>query len=103
MARAAGRTSSLAHGHCGQPESVGLLRKHSRFGRSQHGKRAMWLIVVYLGLMITGDVLAYFIGLFVERNWPAASLPFFLAMYFLFLWFSWLIAVKLTEPKTQTS
>jgi hypothetical protein len=63
----------------------------------------MWLIVVYLGLMITGDVLAYFIGLFVERNWPAASLPFFLAMYFLFLWFSWLIAVKLTEPKTQTS
>ena len=63
----------------------------------------MWLIVVYLGLMITGDVLAYFIGLVVERNWPAASLPFFLAMYFLFLWFSWLIAVKLTEPKTQTS
>jgi hypothetical protein len=63
----------------------------------------MWLIAVYLGLMITGDVLAYFIGLFVERNWPAASLPFFLAMYFLFLWFSWLIAVKLTEPKTQTS
>jgi hypothetical protein len=63
----------------------------------------MWLIVVYLGLMITGDVLAYFIGLFVERNWPAASLPFFLAMYFLFLWFSWLIAVRITAPKTQTS
>jgi hypothetical protein len=63
----------------------------------------MWLIVVYVGLMIAGDVLAYFIGLFVERNWPAASLPFFLAMYFLFLGLSWVIAVKLTEPKTQMS
>lgn len=62
----------------------------------------MWLIVVYLGLMITGDVAAYVLGLFVERNWPAASLPFFLAMYFLFLWISWLIAVKITEPKAST-
>ena len=62
----------------------------------------MWLIVVYLGLMITGDVVAYVLGLFVERNWPAASLPFFLAMYFLFLWISWLIAVKITEPKAST-
>jgi hypothetical protein len=63
----------------------------------------MVLIVVYLALMITGDVLAYFIGLFVERNWPTASLPFFLFMYFVFLWISWVIAVKITEPKTATT
>jgi hypothetical protein len=71
--------------------------------RRQHGERAMWLIVVYLGLMITGDVLAYLMGLFVERMWGSTvSLPFFLFMYFLLLWVAWLIAVKLTEPKVKT-
>jgi hypothetical protein len=59
----------------------------------------MILIVVYLGLMITGDIVAYLLGLFVERQWPAASLPFFLAMYFLFLSISWIIAVRVTAPK----
>lgn len=59
----------------------------------------MWLIVVYLVLMISGDILDYLIGLVVERVWPQASLPIFLALYFLFLWLSWIIAVKLTEPK----
>ena len=49
--------------------------------------------------MITGDIMAYLLGLFVERQWPAASLPFFLAMYFLFLWISWIIAVRVTAPK----
>jgi hypothetical protein len=61
----------------------------------------MWLIVVYVILMIAGDLLAYVLGLFIEREWPAASLPTFLAMYFGFLWISWLIAVKITEPKTE--
>jgi divalent metal cation (Fe/Co/Zn/Cd) transporter len=63
----------------------------------------MWLIVVYVILMIAGDILAYLLGLFVERTWPAASLPTFLAMYFGFLWVSWLIAVKITEPKTENT
>jgi hypothetical protein len=64
----------------------------------------MWLIVVYVGLMITGDILAYLLGLIVERMWgPTASLPFFLFMYFMFLWVSWVIAVRLTEPKVKTT
>jgi hypothetical protein len=63
----------------------------------------MWLIVVYVILMILGDILAYVLGLFVERTWPEASLLTFLAMYFGFLWVSWQIAVKITEPKTQTA
>jgi hypothetical protein len=63
----------------------------------------MVLIAVYLALMIAGDVLAYFIGLFVEQNWPTASLPFFLALYFLFLGVSWVIAVKITEPRKATA
>ena len=59
----------------------------------------MSLLVVYVALMITGDAIAYMIGLVIERTAPAASLPAFLAMYFLFLWVAWLLAVRLTEPK----
>ena len=71
--------------------------------RSQYGMHAMWLIVIYVALMITGDVLAYLTGLVVERMWgPTVSLPFFLFMYFLLLWVAWVIAVKLTEPKVKT-
>ena len=61
----------------------------------------MSLLIVYLILMITGDFVAYFIGLLIERNAPSASLPAFLAMYFLFLWVSWIIAVKVTEPRAK--
>jgi hypothetical protein len=61
----------------------------------------VWLIVVYLILMITGDIADYLIGLVVERVWPAASLPIFLGLYFLFLWISWIVAVRLTAPKDE--
>jgi hypothetical protein len=63
------------------------------------GKTVMSLLAVYLALMITGDVIAYLIGLVIERTVPAASLPAFLAMYFLFLWIAWVIAVRVTEPR----
>jgi hypothetical protein len=60
----------------------------------------MKLLFSYLGLMILGDLLAYFIGLFVEREGgPIASLWVFLILYFLFLWIAWVIAVRITEPK----
>jgi hypothetical protein len=59
----------------------------------------MWLIIVYLLFMIVGDVADYFIGVVVEQYWPAASLPVFLGLYFLFLWLAWVIAVWVTEPK----
>jgi hypothetical protein len=55
----------------------------------------------YVALMITGDVIAYIIGLGIERTAPAASLPAFLAMYFLFLWVAWIIAVRITQPRMQ--
>jgi hypothetical protein len=35
----------------------------------------MSLLIVYLALMITGDIAAYLIGLVIERSAPAASLP----------------------------
>ena len=54
----------------------------------------MQLIVYYLVFMIAGDVAAYFLGLFVERQFGShVSLIVFLALYFLFLWISWLLAV----------
>jgi hypothetical protein len=61
----------------------------------------MWLLIIYLALMITGDLGAYVIGLAIERNLPAASLPAFLAMYFVFLWVAWVIAVRITRPSAQ--
>jgi hypothetical protein len=60
----------------------------------------MLLIVYYVIFMITGDIFDYFIGLIVEREFGSqASLLVFLALYFVFLWLSWLLAVWMTEPK----
>jgi cation transporter-like permease len=64
---------------------------------------AILLIVYYLIFMIAGDLAAYFIGLSVEYEWGSqASLIVFLALYFLFLWVSWLLAVWLTKPRGAT-
>jgi cation transporter-like permease len=58
------------------------------------------LLFYYVAFMIAGDLAAYFLGLFVEREWGShASLIVFLALYFLSLWVAWIIAVWATEPK----
>jgi len=60
----------------------------------------MAILFWYLGFMVAGDFLAYFLGLFVEGQWGSkASLMVFLTLYFLFLWVSWLLAVWMTKPK----
>jgi hypothetical protein len=61
----------------------------------------MSLLIVYVALVIMGDFVAYFIGLVIERNLPVASLPAFLAMYFLLLWVAWVIAVRVTQPRVR--
>jgi len=61
------------------------------------------LIVYYLIFMIAGDFAAYFLGLLVEYEWGSyASLIVFLVLYFLFLWVSWLLAVRVTKPRVAT-
>ncbi|MBX9773995.1 MAG: hypothetical protein K2Y71_06240 [Xanthobacteraceae bacterium] len=60
----------------------------------------MWLMLTYIGLALIGNAIIYFIGLAVERMFPAASLLVFLTLFFLVLWVAWVGAVKLTEPKT---
>ena len=63
----------------------------------------MLLIVYYLIFMIAGDLAAYLIGLSVEYEWGSqASLIVFLALYFLFLWVSWILAVWVTKPRVAT-
>ena len=60
----------------------------------------MQLIAYYLVFMIGGDIAAYLLGLVVEREFGShVSLIVFLALYFLFLWISWLFAVRVTRPR----
>ena len=62
----------------------------------------MWLLIVYIGLVLVGDVADYLIGLVVEQMWgQQASLVVFLALYFVFLWVAWVVAVKITEPRAE--
>jgi hypothetical protein len=59
----------------------------------------MLLIVYYVAFMIAGDLADYLIGLIVEHEFGSyVSLIVFLALYFLFLWIAWLLAVWMTEP-----
>jgi hypothetical protein len=58
------------------------------------------LIIYYVAFMIVGDFAAYLLGLFTEYEWGSfASLIVFLSLYFLFLWFSWVLAVWVTRPR----
>ncbi len=59
----------------------------------------MWLLLTYVGLVLIGYAIIYFLGLLVEQVLPVASLPMFLLMFFMVMWLSWLAAVKLTAPK----
>lgn len=61
----------------------------------------MSLIFYYLAFMVVGDFAAYLLGLFTEYEWgPHVSLIVFLALYFLSLWVSWVLAVWVTKPKS---
>jgi hypothetical protein len=63
----------------------------------------MWLMAAYIGLALIGNAIIYFIGLAIERVWPAGSLLIYLMMFFLVLWFAWLGAVRITAPKPAQS
>ncbi len=60
----------------------------------------MTLLIYYVVFMVAGDFVAYFLGRFVEYEWGSyASLVVFLALYFLFIWVSWVLEVRVTRPK----
>jgi hypothetical protein len=57
------------------------------------------LIAYYVAFMIAGDLAAYAIGFLTELEFGGhVSLIVFLALYFLFLWVAWVLAVWLTKP-----
>ena len=59
----------------------------------------MWIMAVYVLIVIVSDLMVVAIGLILDRIAPLASLPVSLSLFFAVLWFGWLIAVRLTEPK----
>ena len=64
----------------------------------------MTQILFYVAFVIGGGLAAYLVGLLVEYEFGAhVSLIVFLALYFFFLWVSWVLAVWLTKPRAATS
>ena len=63
----------------------------------------MILLIYYVVLVLLGDFVAVVLCLWIERVWPSASLPIFLALYLSILWAAWVWAVRLTEPKEKTA
>ena len=59
----------------------------------------MQIIAVYVVLVLIGEFGAYLLGRTVEHWSPSASLPVFLACFFVVFWVAWLLAVRLTKPK----
>jgi hypothetical protein len=63
------------------------------------GGISMSLLMVYVGLVLGLDVLAYGLALYVDRNFPLIGMPAFLGLFFSVLVIAWYIAVRITEPK----
>ena len=59
----------------------------------------MWIMVVYVLIVVVCELIVVGIGLVLDRIYPLASLPVSLTLFFAVLWLSWLVAVRLTEPK----
>ena len=59
----------------------------------------MWIMAVYVLIVIVSELIVVAIGLILDRIAPVASLPVCLSLFFAVLWFGWLVAVRLTEPK----
>jgi hypothetical protein len=64
----------------------------------------MWVLLIYVVLMIAGDVLDVGIGAVASNMWgDPISLPIFLACYFITLAAAWVAAVKIAESWKLTT
>jgi hypothetical protein len=64
----------------------------------------MTLLIWYIGLVVIGDVIAYFAGLAVERQFGSyPSMVAFIAMYFVVLWVAWQLSVRITAPRKEAA
>lgn len=64
----------------------------------------MTLLIWYIGLVMIGDVVAYFAGLAVERQFGSyPSMVAFIVMYFVVLWIAWQLSVRITAPRKEAA
>jgi hypothetical protein len=63
----------------------------------------MKLITYYIVIALIANIAVIALCLAIEQVVPWASLPIFLTLFFLILWAAWILAVKLTEPKTKSA
>ncbi|HXZ45338.1 MAG TPA: hypothetical protein VEH02_01240 [Pseudolabrys sp.] len=56
----------------------------------------MKLIAAYVIFVLIGEGIAYTIGRSVEQLSQAASLPVFLACFFIVFWAAWRLAIRVT-------
>jgi hypothetical protein len=56
----------------------------------------MRLIAVYVAFVLIGEGIAYAVGRSVEQVSHAASLPVFLACFFIVFWAAWRLAIRVT-------
>lgn len=59
----------------------------------------MQILSFYIVFVLLGDLGSYAIGRTVEQWSPTASLPAFLACFFIVFWLAWLLAMRVTRPK----
>ena len=63
----------------------------------------MWILTIYILVVVVMEFIVVAVGLALDRIYPSASLTISLSLFFLVLWFGWVIAVRLTEPKHEKS
>ena len=64
----------------------------------------MWVLLIYVVLMIAGDIVDVGIGAVASNMWgDPISLPIFLACYFITLALAWVVAVKIAESFKLTT
>jgi len=60
----------------------------------------MQLLAVYIVFVVIGEFGAYLVGRAVEHWSMTAGLPVFLGCFFIVFWLAWVIAVRVTKPKS---
>ena len=64
----------------------------------------MNLLVIYIVCVVIGQSVTIGVGLTIDRLYSShVSLIVSIAMYFLVFWIAWKVAVRLTEPKAESS
>jgi hypothetical protein len=64
----------------------------------------MGLLLAYIACLVVGQAITIGVGLSIDRYYSSTvSLPISLFMYFSMFWVAWKVAVRITEPKAETT